>query len=1528
MSPAPSPADRFAALGGEQRVRLLRRLVESGRADSVPAVVPPRDPDAPVVLSPAQEDLWVYESLYPGTGALNICCAYDFDEPVDPADLEEALTLVRERHDVLRTRIRGEAGDLRVDFPPTGRFTLERVDLRATVRELPDLLGEFATRPFDLRSDQLMRGWFVTVDERRSTLMLSLHHIITDWWSFDVLHTAFAGAYRALREGTRTDTGRPKIQYADFAAWQRELDAAGVFGERLGFWRRHLAAPPGPLTVPGFTGRGEGVQIAQLPFRVDAETEAAVRALARSRGTTVYGVLMAAFAVFAHRITTADDLVIGTPTANRAARGLERVIGYVMNSVPTRWRFTPGTSFAETVDRFAADFPRILANADVPVGRIVSEVAPERTAGRSPLYQWVFMHLPQQQSVARLREFTEPRRVETGGEHDLVGSVQESDEGMTGAFEVRTSVYPADLAAHWAACFPALLRRLVTDPEAPVNRHQLLPRERIPGSLSSDGARARTPEDGPGALTLPALVERHAERRPDAVAVESAELSLTYRELNDRVGRLARRLVESGAGPETVVALALGRSVSMAVAALAVQRAGAAFLPLDAGYPKERLCYVLEDAAPRLLVTDAATASALPRTGVPVLVLDDTAYDGEPLPARPAEPSAAAYVTYTSGSTGRPKGVVVTHEGIADLAGTLADRMALDEDSRTAQLGSPAFDIYVFELCMAFGAGGTLVVPGGGPLVAEALGEALRDLRVTAAIVPPSVLAGVPPERVPGLRSLAVGGEACPPETAASWAAPGRRLCNAYGPTETTVAATVSDPLPGDGSVPPVGRPVTGTRVYVLDPWLRPVPVGVRGEVYVAGAGVARGYLGRAGLTATRFTADPYGPPGTRLYRTGDLGRWRADGQLEFAGRADDQIKLHGLRIEPGEIEAVLAEHESVSRAVVLLREDTPGAPRLVGYVVPHTADGTAPAERSPDAPAADLTAELAAHCAARLPAHMVPAVLVPLDRLPVTEHGKLDRAALPAPASLAPGANAAPRAPRSPHEKALCELFASVLGLESVGPDDSFFDLGGDSIAALQLVSRAGATAGLSLTPAEVWEARTPAALSALARVPAAADVGEELGRFLPTPVMRWLAELEDADVPGFTLSLLVPTPEGLDLARVAGAVRSLPERHPVLRMRLVRLADGDWEFDVPPAAAAEAPVTRVDAAGLPDEDLRAAAHTAAPGVRLDPYAGELLSAVWYDAGPGRAGQLLLTLHHLAVDGVSCRLLAEELTALLGGTKPPSTTPGTSFRRWSELLHTEARQPERAEAELPYWKRTLTGTVPLRTEAVRKRRTTVTLALPVDRTEPLLTEVPAALGCGPDAVLLAALTAAVTRRRGAPGDLLVELEGHGRQPWTAGADVSRTTGWFTAPYPVRLESGTEAFWADDAAALAAALAVHAELSGVPAGGIGWGLLRHLNPDTAAELAGLPDPSVRFNYLGRISGLDLIGSSESALPLAHALEIDVAAEEETDGTARLVSTWSFAEDEFPADEIRGLAGLWADALDVLLAATARGGTGD
>jgi nonribosomal peptide synthetase DhbF len=740
-------------------------------------------------------------------------------------------------------------------------------------------------------------------------------------------------------------------------------------------------------------------------------------------------------------------------------------------------------------------------------------------------------------------------------------------------------------------------------------------------------------------LTLAGLFEAQAARTPGAVALACGDAVLSYAELDERAGRLARYLTSLGAGPGQLVAVAMRKSAEVFVAWLGAAKAGAAFLPVDLGYPAERLEFMLADARPDLVVTTMAVASSLPGAagdGPPRVVLDDPVLVRELARQEPgaAGPRAglgqAAYVIYTSGSTGRPKGTVVTHRGLASLAGSMASAFGIGPGSRVLQLASLGFDAAVMEVLMAWPAGAALVVPEQGPLAGEALARTLDEVAVSHALIVPSVLATIPAGSVRGLDCLIVGGEACPERLVTQWS-PGRRMVNAYGPTEVTIAATLSGPLSGSVT-PPIGRPVWNTRVFVLDEKLNPVPPGAAGELYVAGAGLARGYLNRPGLSAERFVACPWGVAGERMYRTGDLVRWTSDtsGELEYLGRSDDQVKVRGFRIELGEVESALAAQEGVAQAAATVREDKPGDKRLVGYVVP--------------APGAMLQpAALREACARMLPGYMVPAVIMVLDALPLSPAGKLDRRALPAPEYAAGGG----RAPATDRERQLCEVFAQVLGLDQVGVEDSFFDLGGHSLLATRLVSRVRAVLGVELPIRAVFEHPT---VAALADVLAGADTARPPLRQAASRPERlplsfaqqrlWFLEQFHGRGTAYNLPFAWRLAGELDSGALAAALNDVAGRHEALRTTFATEGGEPYQHIVP-AAEAAVPVTITTARS---EELAGLIEAAAR--REFDLASELPIRAWLFTLAEGEHVLLLLCHHIACDGWSMQVMMSDLAA------------------------------------------------------------------------------------------------------------------------------------------------------------------------------------------------------------------------------------------------------------------------------------------
>jgi mycobactin peptide synthetase MbtF len=975
------------------------------------------------------------------------------------------------------------------------------------------------------------------------------------------------------------------------------------------------------------------------------------------------------------------------------------------------------------------------------------------------------------------------------------------------------------------------------------------------------------------------------------------------------------------------------RSALLVTALLAVAKSGAAYLPVDHRYPPARAGYMLADAAPACVLTVAETAGGLPGGGVPLVVLDDPAVaaavaacpDGPPGDgdrAAALAPAHPAYVIYTSGSTGQPKGVVVAQSGLSNFLFAMGRLFPLGGGDCLLAVTTVGFDIAALELYLPLVSGARVVLAGGEqPRDPVALARLAAAAGVTVVQATPSLWQGLVAAaragELAGVRMLA-GGEPLPGGLAAAMRRVSGRVTDLYGPTETTVWSTAAE-VSGDGGAPPIGRPVANTRVFVLDGWLQPVPAGVTGELYIAGGGLARGYARRPGLTGGRFTACPFGS-GERMYRTGDLARWTPGGELAFAGRADGQVKVRGYRVEPGEVEAVLAAYPGVGQAAVVAREDAPGQKRLVAYVVPAAGQETVDA------------GGLRQHAARHLPEYMVPAAVVALPELPVTANGKLDRAALPAPDFAA---LAGRQEPRGPVEEVVCGLFAELLELEQVGASDSFFDLGGDSISSIQLVARAR-QAGVVFTPRDVFERKTPTGLAAVAvsQGNVAGPPDAEVGKVPMTPLMARLAGLS-GPIGRFSQSMLVGVPAGLGLEHLAAALQAVIDHHDVLRSRLTRIADEEpWELEVPPAGmvAAAGCVDRVDVAGMHVDVLSEviAAQAQAAAERLDPRAGVMVQVVWFDAGPDRNGLLLMVVHHLVVDGQSWQILIPDLAAawraLAAGEQPALEPVGTSFRRWAELLAARAHDPAQV-AELALWAAMLEGAAPplgdrllppnQDTGATKDTEATMrqlSFVLPAELTVPLLTSVPRAFYAEVNDVLLAGLAAAVAewqQRRGQSGTgLPIDVESHGRPQAVSEVDLSRTVGRLTSMHPLRLDLGTSEFGqVRSGGPVAGQLLrrVKEQLRAVPGDGLGYGVLRYLNPDSAATLAGLPVPQIGFSYLGRFAAVRLgdelpdwqpgaqgllSEDARDALPAAHVLEAAGLVRDRPSGPElRLTLTW-------------------------------------
>ena len=1553
------------AAGLARRVRGAGRARVALRAGERPGVVP---------LSFAQRRLWFLHQLEGPGATYNIRVAVRLSGELDRVALAAALGDVVGRHESLRTvfpQIDGVPYQQILDVE-AARPVL--VVTETTETELGELVAGAARYGFDLAVEAPVRAELFVLGPGEQVLVVVVHHIASDGWSMRPLLTDLSRAYAARCRGEAPGWAPLVVQYADYTLWQHQLlgaetDPDSVISGQLAYWTTALAGLPEQLELP--TDRPRPAVASHHGATVSAQIDSVVHRglveLASGHRVSLFMVLQAGLAALLTRLGAGTDIPIGSPIAGRTDDALDELVGFFVNTLVLRTDTSGNPSFRQLLTRVRDTDLGAYTHQDLPFERLVEVLNPTRSLSRHPLFQvmLVLQNTPHTSAelsldLPGLSAYREPISLGVA-KFDLTLSLTEhrgpdgTPQGIHAALTYRTDLFNRASAESVLTRLVRIWEAAATTPDQPIGTINILdPGERHQLLVDWNQTTREVP-----VTTLPVLFEQQVQRTPDATAVVFQDTQLAYTQLNTQANQLAHLLIARGIGPEHFVAIALDRSTEMVVALLAVLKAGAAYLPIDPDYPNARITFMLHDTHPTLLltttalteITDLAKASA-----VPVIHLDHhhthqaLSHCPETNPhnthrTTPLLPQHPAYLIYTSGSTGTPKAVLVEHRNVVNLMVWAVSSIGSERLSRVLASTSLNFDVSVFEMFGSLACGGCVEVvrdilvllerplPGWNGSLISAVPSALSQMLTDSGVDIKADLVALAGE---GLARQAVD--------VIQTAIPGCQVANIYGPTEATVYATAwySDGQPD--TAPPIGRPLTNVRAYVLDSNLALVPLGVVGELYVSGLGLARGYLNRPALTSERFVACPFDSSGARMYRTGDLVRWRPDGQLVFVGRVDDQVKVRGFRIELGEIETVLARHPDISQAVVIAREDPPGQKRLVAYVVPVAGGVIVP----------EVLREFVARY---LPDYMVPALFVVLDSLPLTANGKLDRAGLPAPEVRVSGG----RGPRTPQEEILCEVFAGLLGIPTVGIDDNFFELGGDSIVSIQLVSRAR-SAGVVITPRDVFDRKTVAGLAAVAGEVAGAaggvgDVG--IGAVALTPIMHALRE-RGGPIEGFHQSVVLHVPGGLGLEQLIQTVAAVVDHHDVLRSRFTRCADDDtrqeWSWEIAPVGAVDTRgvVHRIDIAGLDGDELLGVMrhHAAAARSRLNPWAGVMVQALWFDAGARQPGQLSILIHHLVVDGVSWRILVPDLAAagqaVMAGQRPELPAVGTSFRRWARHQLDWANDPARLD-EAPVWVHPQDDSDPLLTDRpldperdVVSTSGSVTVTLPAERTLPLLTRVPAVFHGGINDVLLTALAIAVAhwRRRhgrGTGSAVLIDVEGHGREDIIEGLDLSRTVGWFTSLFPVRLDPGVDADQARAAgpAAGTALKRVKEQLRTLPNHGVGYGALRYLNPQTGPALAGLPHAQIGFNYLGRFPAPTtpppeptdwavatktggFSGGADPGMPRAHGLELTAITTDHPEGP-QLHATWSWASGLWPEPDVHELTHTWSTVLNLLAA---------
>jgi amino acid adenylation domain-containing protein/non-ribosomal peptide synthase protein (TIGR01720 family) len=1554
--------DRINALSAEKRRLLVKRL----------------DP-----LAMVQEPIWFLHRFASGLPAYNIPLALSVSGPLDDAALERTMLTIAGRHEILRTTFPSIDGQPVQLVDPQVTVSLPVVDLGAIAadrvgRIRQRLIDRESRRVFDIERGPLWRCLILRRSASEHVLMFTVHHLIFDGWSRGILLGEFTTCYRAYVSGGSPVLAALPIQYRDFIRWHRARFDAEEFDDQFTYWERQLQGPLPVLELPSdrprppqFSYRG-----ADIMFAMTAELTQRLAAVARAEGASLFMVLLAGWTLLLHRYAHQDDIIVGTATSGRTRPDCEHLIGCFINALPLRVSLAGNPTGRELLARVREVALDAYAHQDIPFERLVAELQPERRLDRSPIFTTSLMLLNTPPASAagstgvslRVQEVT----VNDGtARFDLALAMMEMPEGLLGPMRYATDLFEAATIRRMLGHLTTLFEGLVAEPDRRISDLPLLTgAERLQLERWNDRERTWAPRS---ALDL---FEEALARAPEAVAIVEGEPNAgtwDSRTLHEHANRMARWLRSQGLGPDARVGLCLTRSRHQLAAVLAVLKAGAAYVPLDPAAPRARLAFQLADAGVTVVLTDREGVDRVSPGSYAIQVVDGEQTPWADLssaaPGVVVHPEDLAYIIYTSGSTGQPKGVMVTHGGLLNYLCWARETYPLADGRGTLFHSSLAFDLTVTSILAPLAAGGTIRIVADGDQrdQLDELADAFRTatdlgfVKATPAHLHALEAVVAPVEWAGRARAFVVGGEALDAALVNRWLAhaPGTVFFNEYGPTETVVGCSVQRLAAGETHTDPVpiGHPIANTRLYVVSPEGQLAPIGLPGELWIGGAGIARGYVHRPDLTAERFVPDPFGPaavrgrwaPGGRLYRTGDRVRRRADGALEFLGRFDDQVKLRGHRIEPGEIEAALRRQPDVRDAVVVLRQDVPGTSRLVGYVVRAAGDRPRSVEL------------LQQSLRAQLPEYMVPSTIVWLDVLPLTANGKVDRRRLGAPDDHRPAMTQDFVAPRTPVEATLARIWAEVLQQERVGIHDNFFALGGDSIVSLQIVTRA-LQAGLRIAPRQVFAHQTIAALAPMID-PEVADARAEplplTGRVPMLPMQRRFFSRSRPAPHHYNQQARLALPPEVPPAQFARAWDAVLRHHDALRFRFVQDADGWMQTSIGDAGPledqtatarsttsgatkgarpAQAVKTDRPASGddhFPTVDLRGVATADQPRVQQQ-VASAVQGSLNLAASPTRVVLLqvpgaslhaFFVIHHLVVDGVSWRVLLMDLQAALQQvvTGQPMALPprSSSVGEWADALQALASSGALA-GETALWTEMTASAPPVPRDTSEGQHTVRTarghaVALSEDETRAILQELPGRGVGHVQELLLTALVETLAEWTGQP-TWRIDLEGHGREE-LPGVDVSRTVGWLTSVYPVRLAGAADP--------LDTLRGVKTRLRTIPRYGLGYGVLRYLDdrPETAAVRATAP-ADIIFNYLGQTAQVLAPGRGlrPGAGPVGRAVHPDQPREYVFEITGivvddRLRLSWVYGAQLHRADTIERLTASFMDRVRALIAAS-------
>jgi amino acid adenylation domain-containing protein len=1301
---------------------LASRIETSMRSEPAELVLPvgPVSTDRPLPLSFAQERLWFLDKMQPGSPIYNISSALRLNGPLDIPAFRNSLSELVRRHEILRTSypsVDGQAVQL-IAPPAPGRYLLVDAselpdDVRETeLRRLVDLDGQL---PFDLSAGPILRVILLRLNQEEHAVMFTTHHIACDAWSMGILTNEFSELYRAFRAGKASPLPELPIQYGDYAAWERDQFGEGRCEQSLSFWRAELADDLPVLELPADRPRPPVQTFAGAVerFAIDEAVTKGLRVLARDEGATLFMTLLAAFSVLLHRYTSQDRIIVGTPIAGRSRAETEALIGCFINTMVIATDLSGDASFREVLARVRNGFLDAFVHREVPFERLVDELRPERDLSRSPLFQVMFVLQNAPRGALDLPDLAAAplNRESFTAMFDMTLTMVEADERIAAAINYNTDLFDPETIQKMVEQFQILLTAIAQHPAESISKLPLVGDADLAQILLEWNDSGT---DYPSDACIHELFAELAEQTPDATAVAFNDDLISYRELNLRANKLANHLATMGAGPEVLVGIFIERSIDLIVALLATLKAGGAYLPIDPALPLQRIDFLLEDGPIGLLLTHEHLVDRLPVTRAQVITLDSDqemlSRESDERPVNSTCSSNLAYILYTSGSTGVPKGVGVSHQSVVRLVRNV-NFARLDSSEVFLQHSPLSFDASTFEIWGSLLNGARLVMMSPGLFSLQELATATQERGVTTLWLTAGLFNLIVDEQLDslrGLRQLLAGGEALSPaHVNKALATLDATLINGYGPTESTTFACyhrIERAAAANGTVP-IGRPISNTRVYVLDHQMEPVPVGVTGEIFIAGDGLARGYHNRAGQTAAAFLPNPYSVNGGRVYRTGDKGKYLKDGNIDFLGREDEQVKLRGFRIEPGEIEHAIGAIPRVRAVAVVVRQDDCGEKRLVAYVACH--------DRSPE-----TAAELRQAIADKLPDCMVPSIIVLLDELPITRNGKIDRKALPEPVVDGSPASATTARPRNSFEELLVAVWSQVLGVEQIGVNDSFFDLGGHSLLAIQLTSRIRDAFGVDIPVSFLFEHPVISALAA--RISSMITAGDNMK---VAPIRRipgagaaplsfaqqrlWFFDQMEPGSPAYNVPRAYRLEGKMDLSAFEKTLTEIVRRHAVLRTTFDNIDGVPMQVI---GAARPVGVGVIDLSALSELDRENEARRLANREARRPFnlsSGPMFRVSVIRMAP-RDQLILFMMHHIVTDDWSFGVLTDEISVLYSAFSKgePADLPELEIQ-YSDYAYWQRDRlsGDQLDSHLAYWRTRLGGDLPVLNLADRQRR-------------------------------------------------------------------------------------------------------------------------------------------------------------------------------------------------------------------------------